>query len=216
MNNQSRILALLGLLGGLLMLFGDLCFYMIPISGVEFLRTSVMNTMPLNRLVLGGSVGPIAGLLYALGAMIFYVEFKQYHKMMACVLAGIFVLMFIVGGAYHSIYATYGFVPDHDPDGIRMKITSLIDALQQISFITGVIGSFLFIYMVLRYKSRFPKWMIFLTPTLWTLVGNVIAPIVPHPIGSVIIGGWINICFIVFFYGLPLYFLEKNSNWRQE
>lgn len=207
--NLSQRLAIFGILGGLLMLFGDLCFYMTPISGEDFLRTSVMNSMPTNRLIIGGVVGPLAGLLYGLGALMFYLVFKDHDKLLARILASFFVVMFVVGGAYHSIYTTYGFVPDADINGIAAKITALIDALQQVSFVAGMSGSLLFIYLVLRYECALPKWIVFLTPTFWTLLNGPIAPYVPYPMGSVVVGGWINICFILFF--TLCFFLLANS-----
>lgn len=208
--NLTQRLAIFGIMGGLLMLFGDFCFYMTAISGEDFLRTSVMNTMPTNRLIIGGVVGPLAGLLYGLGALMFYMVFKDHNKLLARILAGLFVIMLVVGGAYHSIYTTYGFVPDIDPNGIADKISALIGALQQVSFVAGLTGSFLFIYLVLRYNSAFPKWIIFLTPTFWTLLNGPIAPYIPYPFGSVIVGGWINICFVLFF--TLCFFLLGKSN----
>lgn len=195
----ARRLAAFGIMGGLLMFFGDLCFYMLPISGADFLRTSVMNTMDTKRLIMGGAAGPLAGLLYGLGAMMFYVGLKKHNQRLARITAGLFAVMFVVGGAYHSIYTTYGFVPADDLSGMSAKITALIDSLHAVSFITGLSASFLFIYMVLRYDTVFPKWIIVFTPTFWTLLNRPVGPFIPYPVGSVIIGGWINLCFIVFF-----------------
>ncbi len=202
-------LALFGVMGGLLMLFGDLCFYWLPMSGADFLRLDVINTMPPERLIIGGVVGPLAGLLYALGSMIFYLAFRDHDKRLARIMAGLFVVMFVVGGAYHSVYTTYGFVPPNDLFGITQKISALINAMQKVSLVAGLGASFLFIYMALRYKTVFPKWIIVCTPTFWTLLGGPIGPFVPYPMGSAIIGGWINLCFIVFF--MLCYFVFSKS-----
>ncbi len=209
--NLIRRMAAFGIMGGLLMLFGDLCFYMFPVSGEEFLRASVMNKMPTNRLIMGGVAGPMAGMLYGLGAVMFYLAFKDHNRLLARIVTTLFVVMFVVGGAYHSIFTTYGFVPDNDPNGITDKITALIGTLQQVSFIAGLAGSLLFVYLVLRYDSRFPKWIVLFTPTFWTLLNRPIAPLVPYPAGSVIIGGWINLCFIVFFTLCFFLFSKPNS-----
>ncbi len=198
-NRLLQRLAIFGIMGGVLMLFGDLCFYMTAISGEDFINTPVMASMSTQRLIIGGVAGPLAGLLYALGAMIFYVAFRDFDKRLARITAALFVIMFVVGGAYHSIYTTYGFVPANDLSEISDKISALINALQRVSFVIGLAASFLFIYMVLRYKTVFPKWIIIFTPTFWTLLNGPIAPFIPYPAGSVIIGGWINLCFIAFF-----------------
>ncbi len=192
-------LALFGVMGGMLMLFGDMCFYLYPMSGADFSSAEMMRTMPAERLIIGGVVGPLAGLLYALGATMYYLAFRGHEKRLARIMTTLFVVMFVVGGAYHSIYTTYGFVPPGDLLGTTAKISALIGALQKVSFVAGLSGSILFIYMVLRYDTVFPKWIIIFTPTFWTLLNGPLAPYIPYPAGSVVVGGWINICFILFF-----------------
>ena len=192
-------LAGFGILGGLLMFFGDLCFYLRPISGVDFIENSLMNTVPTNRLMIGGVVGPLAGLLYALGSMMYYLAFRDHNRLLARMVTTLFVVMFVVGGTYHAIYATYGFVGNNDIYNIVGNISALIGALHKLSFVAGLSGSILFIYMVLKYKTVFPKWIIIFTPAFWTLLNGPIAPYIPYPAGAVIIGGWVNLCFIAFF-----------------
>ena len=192
-------LALFGVMGGMLMLFGDMCFYMSPVSGANFSSAEMMRSMPPDRLIIGGVVGPLAGLLYALGTIMYYLAFRGHEKRLARIMTTLFVVMFVVGGAYHSIYTTYGFVPPGDLLGATAKISALIGALQKVSFVAGLSGSILFIYMVLRYDTVFPKWIIIFTPTFWTLLNGPLAPYIPYPAGSVVVGGWINICFILFF-----------------
>ena len=207
---QMRKSALYGIIGGLLMLFGDLCFYMTPISGADFSRIETMGAMPTNRLILGGVIGPIAGLFYVIGVYIFYTVFEFYNKRIAFTTWILFAIMFVFGGAYHSVYETYGFVPLDDTSGAADKITALINAMRAVSFVMGVTASILFIYMTLKEQTAFPKWIVVFTPTLWTLLGPIIGPYIPYPVGSVIIGGWINICFIVFF--TICYFVIDENN----
>jgi len=192
-------LAAFGMMGGLLMLFGDMCFYLRPISGADFINNSLMNTVDTDRLIIGGVVGPLAGLLYALGSMMFYLAFRDHNKLLARMVTTLFVVMFVIGGAYHSVYTTYGFVGNGDIYYTAERIAGLIKAMQRVSFVAGLGGSALFIYMVLTYKTIFPKWIVIFTPTFWTLLNTPLAPYIPYPAGAVIIGGWINICFIAFF-----------------
>lgn len=207
-------LALFGVMGGMLMLFGDMCFYMSSVSGANFSSPQIMRGMPAERLIIGGVVGPLAGLLYALGATMYYLAFRDHEKRLARIMTALFVVMFVVGGAYHSIFATYGFVPPGDLLGTTAKISALINALQKVSFVAGLTGSILFIYMVLRYDTVFPKWIIIFTPTFWTLLNGPLAPYIPYPAGSVIVGGWINICFILFF--MLCYFVFGTAGKRGE
>jgi len=192
-------LAAFGVMGGLLMLFGDMCFYLRPISGADFIDDQLMNTVATDRLIIGGVVGPLAGLLYALGSMMYYLAFRDHNRLLARMVTTLFVVMFVVGGTYHAIYATYGFVGNNDIYYTAEHITGLINALKRVSFVAGLSGSALFIYMVLKYKTVFPKWIIIFTPTFWTLLNTPLAPYIPYPAGAVVIGGWVNICFIAFF-----------------
>ncbi len=192
-------LAAFGMMGGLLMLFGDMCFSLRPVSGADFLANSWMNTVDTDRLIIGGVVGPLAGLLYALGSMMYYLAFRDHNRLLARIVTTLFVVMFVVGGTYHTVYTTYGFVGNGDIYYTAERITGLVNALQRVSFVAGLSGSVLFIYMVLRYKTVFPKWITIFTPTFWTLLNEPIAPYIPYPAGAVVIGGWINICFIAFF-----------------
>ena len=192
-------LAAFGIMGGLLMFFGDMCFYLRPISGADFIADPMMNTVPTDRLIIGGVVGPLAGLLYALGSVMYYLAFQDHNRLLARMVTTLFVVMFVVGGSYHAVYTTYGFVGDGDIYYTAERITGLIKAMQRVSFVAGVSGSALFIYIVLKYKTVFPKWIIIFTPTFWTLLNGPIAPYIPYPAGAVVIGGWINLCFIAFF-----------------
>ena len=199
---QTRFLARIagfGIMGGLLMFFGDLCFYLRPISGADFMADQLMNTVPTNRLMIGGVVGPLAGLLYAVGSMMFFMAFNPHNRLLARMTSTLFVVMFIVGGTYHAIYATYGFVGNGDIYNTAGNISALIGALHRLSFVAALLGSILFIYMVLKYKTIFPKWIVIFTPTFWTLLNGPIAPYIPYPAGAVVIGGWVNLCFIAFF-----------------
>ena len=150
-------LAAFGIMGGLLMFFGDLCFYLRSISGADFITDPLMNTVPANRLIIGGVVGPLAGLLYALGSLLFYFAFSDHSKLLARMVTTLFVVMFVVGGAYHAVYTTYGFIGNGDIYYAAERITGLIDAMQRVSFVAGLSGSALFIYMVLKHKNGLPK-----------------------------------------------------------
>lgn len=207
-------LAGFGIMGGLLMFFGDMCFYLRPISGANFMADPLMNTVATDRLIIGGVVGPLAGLLYALGSLLFYFAFSDHSRLLARMVTTLFVVMFVVGGAYHSVYTTYGFIGNGDIYYAAERITGLINAMQRVGFVAGLSGSVLFIYMVLKYKTVFPKWIVILTPTFWTLLNGPIAPYIPYPVGAVVIGGWVNLCFILFFTLCAFIFAREGR--RQE
>ncbi|PHR57024.1 MAG: hypothetical protein COA43_12975 [Robiginitomaculum sp.] len=207
---RFKQMAMFGVMGGLLMLFGDLCFYMSPISGADFEHIAMMNVMPTNRLILGGMVGPLAGLLYGLGSMMLFIGFRRHDRRLARIVSALFVIMLVMGGAYHAVHVMYGFIGSDDVLDLAPKITGLIVAMRDVSALAGVSATLLFTYIVLRYDTVLPKWIVLFTPVLWTLLGPIIAPHVPYPFGGSIIGGWVNICFITFF--LLCYFTVREPD----
>lgn len=205
---RFKQMAMFGVMGGLLMVFGDLCFYLTPISGADFEPLATMRTMSTERLVLGGMVGPLAGLLYGLGFLMFFVAFRRHDRRLARIVSALFIIMFAMAGAYHAIHTVYGFIGAEDMLSIKPKIAALIKAMYNVSAMAAVSGTVLFAYIVLRYNTVLPKWIIIFSPVLWTLLRPGIVPYVPYPLGGVVLGSWPNLCFITFF--LLCYFTVRE------
>jgi hypothetical protein len=201
-DNIVRKLAIAGILGGILMLTGDMLFYFQISDGENFHFFKVMGQTPVFRLVIGGALGPIAGMLYALGAISIYLALKPVNHAIAALIGTCFVIMFINGGAYHAVFATFGFaarIPDTSLSSQMVKdIKTLHDMMYETSLASGILGTIFFIYLVLAKKTAYPKWIVLILPTLLSLFANV-SKVVPYPIGGIVAGGWTNGFFIVFF-----------------
>lgn len=205
-----RTLALFGVLGGVLMLIGDYLFFLTPwVSGAEFQSVSAMHAMSNERLIWGAVAGPFSGMFYALGSCLFYVALKPHNKILAALISIGFVVLWILAGAFHSIYAVVGFVGEQDVGQVVPFVQALIATMGKIATVLGLAASVLFVYMVLRHKTVFPKWIILFLPTFLTLLRGPLTPLVPAPLGSIIIGGWPNWCFVGFF--LLLAFLWRRG-----
>src|SRR5258708_5402235 len=107
--NLARTASVCVLCGGLLMLSGDFLFCGSLTSGAQFHSRAVMATRPDWLLVLGGSLGPVAGILYCFGMGLFYVSLKPAGKRLAAVAALLLGATMLVGGSYHAVFATFGF-----------------------------------------------------------------------------------------------------------
>jgi len=196
------VLSVLGVLGGILMFAGDMFFYFEPVSGSGFDSLRIMSGRSIKQLIIGGMLGPISGIFYALGSLIFYFAFRSISNSLSKIISSSWMAMFIIGGAYHSIYPNYGFVgrlPVEFRNGQINYVSDLIGQLYSLTFILGLVSSLLLVYIILTRKTPFPKWIIFIIPTFLTLLNNVITPYVPYPLGAIVLGGWVNICFIIFF-----------------
>ena len=209
---RLRSLALIGALGGFIMLLGDYLFFLTPwVSGSDFDSMTAMYDMPPQRLIWGGIAGPIAGLAYGAGSCLFYLALKEHNKLAAFLISACFILTYALSGAAHGVFTVHGFLGPHDPAHIQPLITQMIDEMAKIIVVAALLGTILFIYMVLRYKTVFPKWVLLLTPALISAFKPVIAPIVPSPFGSIIIGGWPNWAAVIFFLCLAFLWRKKVS-----
>ena len=57
----------------------------------------------------------------------------------------------------------------------------------------------------------YPIWMLLFTPTLLILLIQYLQDYIPYPLGAIIYGGWINVCFMLFFVLLCVS-LVRNVN----
>ncbi len=207
-------LSFLGITGGVLMFVGDMLFYYKPVSGKAFDSLVTMGEQNIERLILGGMIGPIAGILYASAALIFYFAFKNISGFAAKLISGFWIIMFIVGGTYHAVFPNYGFVgrlPSEHRTVQTQYVFDLIHHLYLISFILGLISSLYLIYIILTKNTIFPKWIILITPTFLTLLNPILKQYYPYPFGAVLYGGWVNLCFILFFAVCFAVFYRKNK-----
>lgn len=208
-----RNLALIGALGAAIMLVGDFLYYLTPFkSGVEFSSAPAMRHMSPERLAWGAAAGPIAGLLYAIGSCVFYAALKPHNRILAILISAGFVLMWTLAGAYHAIYAVVGFIDSADTlQLVPLVRGKLIGTMYIIGSICGIMASIAFVYMVLRHKTVFPKWIIVCLPILWAMLQGGIKPFIPSPLGSIVVGGWPNWCFLAFFLLLAWVWRRKTT-----
>lgn len=196
-----RNLALIGALGAAIMLIGDFLYYLTPFkSGADFSSAPAMRQMSPERLTWGAIAGPIAGLLYAIGSCVFYVALKPHNKWLAILISAGFVLMWTLAGTYHAIYAVVGFIDAADTlQLVPIVRGQLIGTMFVLGSVGGIVSSLALVYMVLRHKTVFPKWIVLCLPIVWAMLGGTIKPFIPSPFGSIVSGGWPNWCFLVFF-----------------
>lgn len=210
---RLRNLALIGALGAVIMLVGDFLYFLTPFtSGAEYHSQSAMRHMSPERLAWGATAGPIAGLFYSIGCCLFYLALRPHNKALAALVSAGFIFMWTLAGAFHALYAVVGVVGEGDPANIVPIVRGqFIGGMAKAAGLTALMASLLFAYMVLRYKTVFPKWIIVLIPVFWTLLQEPLRPFIPNPLGSIVIGGWPNWCFLAFFLLLARLWRRKAS-----
>jgi len=108
--NTFKLILLSGIVGSLLMFLGDMLLYYEPVSGLDYNSVARMGTMPIERLIAGGLIGPFASIFSIIGAYLFYMIFKSANKILAKFLFISFAIMFVFAGTYHAMFPNYGFI----------------------------------------------------------------------------------------------------------
>jgi len=195
------------------MFSGDMLLYYEPVSGLEYDSVARMSTMPVQRLIAGGLIGPIASVFSVIGGYLFYLVFRSVNKALAKILFASVAVMFILAGSYHAVFANYGFI-GRLPESLQIQQLLLFKAylksIYNLVFIFGTFWTLIFFYFVIFKKSLYPKWILLFTPTLLLLLSQSLKEYIPYPLGAIIYGGWINLCFVLFFIVSFLHF-SRNS-----
>ena len=212
-NNKLLILALIGILGSVILYVGDQILYYEPVSGHDYDSTLKMSTISLNRLIIGGLLGPISSIFSLAGAFLFYLLFRKQSKPLAAILGISLGAFFIIFGCYHALFPNQGFagrLPDQLQTEQLEMIRSYLGTVYMVFTIPLLVWTFLLFYFVLRKSSPLPIWILAFTPTLLTLLILPLKQFIPYPLGSIVFGGWINITFVVF-YIIILVVARKRS-----
>jgi len=184
------------------MFTGDMLLYYEPVSGLDYDSVARMSTMPVKRLVAGGLIGPIAAIFSIIGTYLFYMVFRSVNKALAKISFVSFAILFIVAGSYHAVFANFGFI-GRLPESLQIQqllfLKTYLKSIYILIFICGTFWTFIFFYLVIFKKSLFPIWILLFTPTLLILFSKILKNHIPYPLGAIVYGGWINLCFMLFF-----------------
>jgi len=134
------------------MFTGDMLLYYEPVSGLEYNSVARMSTMPIERLIAGGLIGPIASVFSLIGGYIFYLVFRSVNKVLAMILFACFAIFFIVAGTYHAMFPNYGFVgrlPELLQPQQLLFIRTYLKSIYILISICGTFFTLLLFYLVI-------------------------------------------------------------------
>jgi len=212
--NQQKILRITGLAGILAALTGfiaEMLLYGGFYSGSEFYGASrrIMSEISINRLMVGGVLGPIEAIIYIIGFWHVYLALKPGSKLLSQITFAGFSSMMIVGGAFHSAFVYTGLIQRAkntvQSTDLQIMETLLdqsgdyIHLLYKITFFAGLMGTIALVSAILFRKTLYPKWILFFTPTLLVLAVPPAARLIPAPLGGIIYGGSVSLSFLLFF-----------------
>jgi hypothetical protein len=211
--NKLQVLAFLGIFGSIILYVGDQVLYYEPVSGQDYDSTLKMSTVSMNRLIIGGLMGPISSIFSLAGAYMLYLLFRKQNKPVAAILGISLGAFFIIFGSYHALFPNQGFagrLPDQFQAEQLEMMRSYLGTVYLAFAIPLLVWTFLLFYFVVSKKSPLPVWILPVTPTILILLIFPLKTLIPYPLGSIIFGGWINITFIIFYILILVVARKRN------
>jgi hypothetical protein len=187
---QLRFTGIAGLLGACVMAAGDMLYYyqLDPMQSRDVTMRGVSDW----RWLAGGATAPIAAWLYSLGSWHMYLTMQPAGKWLARCTFVSFAAVMVFYGVFHAAYAGLG------TGGNLPRTEAYLRLLLQIVYVPAAIWTVLFIFTVLFCPTRYPRWIVLITPTLFYLVENMVTRL-PGFSRALIGGGFNNLILLLFF-----------------
>lgn len=214
--NPKKIKLLLwsGCLGAIILFTGDMLYYGAWGSGRDSLSdelwNSLMASVPLWRHHFGAITGPVGVGFGLLG----YLGLWFCCRQAAPRLAGAMLAFFYVYGVFsilqHGIFGPIGFAIHYSgpKSAVVTEIYKLNDFLGKPQFVGSVVGSVIWIFLVMIKKAGVPRWTVLFCPLITYWLYKVII-FVPSPLGMPLAGGWSNIVDALWFIILALTYKDS-------
>ena len=203
---NRNVYGIIGLTASIVLFSGDMLLYGHFGSASGFLdgAKTVASEASLGRLFAGGVLGPIGALIYIVGFWHIYLNTKQAGKTAALLVFIGCASMIVIGGTYHALWTVqmllYKYsIPDmHAFELLTEAVHSYSSVIYAISAAAGYPAFFILFYLVVRGKSRYPRWTVIANPGILYILPVFLSGL-SAPFGAVIIGGYMNLVFSVFF-----------------
>lgn len=192
---------IIGLLGALLMLCGDMTLYYDKNdyeNGSLQSIIDIMKKLPKIRVMIGGWIGPVAAFLYCIGFYHIVLIADEDSHALAFAAFPLACMGIVTGGAYHSHCAYLGLLGQDEQKEDLEIVMSYFQKLPIILYVGEGLGLLIFLFLVVTGKTILPAWMAILTPGILFLL-KPLARKLPKGLHMVISGGFSNIIFVVYY-----------------
>ena len=217
MKNETanRLTGLTGVAGALLFFAGDMLFYGHWGSGAKFHdgMLQVLREGSLQRLFVGGLVGPIAACLCLIGCWHVRRNVITRSPLLGRVAFLALAATMVIGSAVHALWVPRGLAIKYS-GAVEGIAPELIAALKdywsfayQMAEVPAYVAAILLFILVLWGKTRYPRWTVFANFGVLSLLAPL-AVWVPAPFGAVLVGGFTNLSIALFF------FVSVMSTWK--
>ena len=197
-----RVLGIFGILGGLLLFVGDMLFYYDPIH--TNLRENMGNASD-NRIIISAVTALVASWFYMLGLWQVYYAFKPtkplFRNTILICFGAILTAYGVIHGAYVAI-ATSAKLATQNNLEINQAVSLAAEANDSLRlFVYPLFGllSILFITLVWKRKTLYPRWIILFFPLIPFLIQDLICQNLSGATWIIVCGGYLNLILVLFF-----------------
>ena len=212
----QRASGISGILGGLILFAGDMLF----LSDTH--QTDFLNSMANNsdlRITLSGVSALFAAWFYVLGLGQIYYAFTPAKVVLRNIvlvsLGGILIAYGIAHGTYVAIATTAKVAAENNLDLVESSTLArqIYDIIVLCVYPIFAVCSFIFITQVWKKNTLYPRWIILFYPLLPFLLQSVFDKILVGKTWGIVLGGYLNLLFIVFFTAstIALWKVKKNE-----
>lgn len=211
-----RVLGVFGILGGLILLAGDMLLYYDPVN--MSLKQNMGNASDF-RIIASGVCALFAAWFYMLGLGQVYYAFKTtkpiFRNGTLISFGSILISYGIVHGAFLAIATTAKLATEHSLDiNEAVLLSEKTNEILRL-FVYPLFGilSILFISQVWKRKTLYPRWIILFFPLIPFLIEDLVTKYLRNDIWIIIKGGYLNIILVIFFTAstIALWNIKKSE-----
>ena len=213
--NAFVLTGIIGLLASIIVGTGEYLLHYDPLARFADGGFGFMQGISAERTTLGHFLGVFGALFYPVGCYHLYLMLKPASKRLAFSAFIIGSMGFMVGvvwiGSRASISALMQLPPSPEIDDLVRLYDLRYETLLQVVRITTLIVSVIFIILILKGKTHYPKWMALFNPILLIVASFVVYLIAPE-LGKHIMPIALNVAFfIVFSLSLLVVLRDKTT-----
>ncbi len=201
-NKTAQLMGYSGIFASLVLFVGDMLFYYQGESNDLIVNLSYLTD---ERIIASGATALIAAWFYVLAAGQIYYAFAPAKSWQRLSLFFSFLAIMIAYGVVHSAFvaiATSAKIA-HDYQLPLEELTQLAiqanQVLRQISYLPFAIFTLVFIPLVWKGQSRYPRWMVFASPIIPFLLAGFVIEALSGQWKTIISGGYLNLILLIFF-----------------
>jgi len=204
------VLSLLGMLSVLVTIISDFILIGKSSTAYSFLKFGTESMWDIEpwRITAGAFIGVLALPFQVLGLIPLYYALKPSGKILPIMALIANAHMILMGVAFHISYAYIGsgWIIYHKNELTNQITTEIVNKFDSYWKILAVIiiaellfGSIIYVIVVLKGKTLFPRWMAIFNPLCIVLYTFPFVFILPSPIGGYIAPAYLNLSTLLFF-----------------